>query len=83
MMLHWRILAWKWAYKNEKRLVVVNYSDQYGSGAVKLSDCSGNGNINVNELFSNTTYVRSAEELRKSGLFVVLKPWQSQIFSYP
>jgi glycosidase len=79
----WRILAWKWAYKNEKRLVAVNYSDQYGSGAVKLSDCSGNGNINVNELFSNATYVRSAEELRKSGLFVVLKPWQAQIFSYP
>jgi len=79
----WRLLAWKWVDGNEKRLVVVNYSDAYGSGAVKLSDCSGSGSITVTELFTKTDYTRDADEIRNTGLFVVLKPWEYQIFSYP
>lgn len=32
----WRILTWKWTDGENKRLVAVNYSDAYGSGAIKV-----------------------------------------------
>jgi glycosidase len=79
----WSLLTWKWVESSRKRLVVVNYSEQYGSGAIKLTDCTGSGNVPVKDLISGTTYERDAGSIRTSGLFVSLAPWQVQIFSYP
>lgn len=80
----WRLLAWKWT-GDEKILVVVNYSDDTGAGAVVLSDAApinGNDTIPVTDLLSNQTWQRSAKEMQTSGLFVVIDAWSAQILKY-
>lgn len=80
----WRLVAWSWANKEtgEKRLVVVNYSDVLAGGSVKVSDVSGSGTVKITELLSGVTYDRNAEEMRSTGLNVVINQYSGQIFSY-
>merc|ERR1719330_174512 len=33
----WRLTAWRWEYNGEKRLVIVNWSDQQGWGNVQVA----------------------------------------------
>jgi len=70
---------------NEKILCVINYSDQNGSGRIKLDDAQSiknNDTIPVVELISGLTYYRSAQDMRDNGLFVIIDNWSSQIFMY-
>jgi len=81
----WRLMAWKWKKNNEKILCVINYSDQNGSGRIKLDDAQSiknNDTIPVVELISGLTYYRSAQDMRDNGLFVIIDNWSSQIFMY-
>jgi len=104
----WRLMAWTWSSNDQKRLVVVNYSDTQGAGRVILNDATpvnGNDTIPVTDLLSGTcssfcrsqplyspvdmityilgiTYYRSAADLRKNGLYVIVNQWWAQIFSY-
>jgi len=81
----WRLMAWKWAYGDSKRLCVVNYSDAEGQGRVLVPDAvprSGNDTIPVTDLLSGATYYRSAHEMRTQGLYVIIPKWWAQIFSY-
>lgn len=80
----WRLVAWSWAHKDsgEKRLVVVDFSEVAAGGAVVVPDVSGSGTVTITELMSGTQYQRSAEEMRSSGLYVILDKFSGQIFSY-
>lgn len=80
----WRLVAWRWSDGgDERRLVVVNYSNQQGSGAIVLPDApQAAGKIPVVEQLTNATYMRDSSTLRSSGLFVVVNAWSSQIFKY-
>eukprot|EP01129_Flabellula_baltica_P006511 TRINITY_DN2445_c0_g1_i1.p1 TRINITY_DN2445_c0_g1~~TRINITY_DN2445_c0_g1_i1.p1 ORF type:complete len:519 (-),score=99.77 TRINITY_DN2445_c0_g1_i1:18-1553(-) len=78
----WRLMSWKFETPQERALVVINYSDQQGTGNIVLRDAPGNGDISMVELFSNQTYVRSASTLRTEGLFTIIQPWSSQVFLY-
>jgi len=77
-----RLTAWRWHYRNEKRLCVLNFSDQQGSGRVIVSDAEGDEDITITELLSGEQYQRSPKEMRESGLFVIIPSWYGQIFSY-
>ncbi|EGG19719.1 hypothetical protein DFA_00297 [Cavenderia fasciculata] len=80
-----QLIAYKWSYQGEKRLCVFNFSGQSGSGSIILSDAqpvNGNDTIPVTDLLSDTTYYRSASEMRSQGLFVVVNTWYGQIFTY-
>jgi len=81
----WRLLAWRWEYQGEKRLVVVNFSDQEGWANVQVADAAqrgGSDSMEVTDLLTGTAYKRSAREMRSSGLIVGLQPWNAQIFAY-
>ena len=80
----WRLMAWKWSNSStgEKRLVVVDFSEVKAGGNVIIPDISGSGDVVIKELLSGTEYTRKAEEMRSSGLTVVIDPWYAQIFSY-
>eukprot|EP01133_Synstelium_polycarpum_P012036 gene12036-14078_t len=81
----WTLIAYKWSYQNEKRLCVLNFSGTEGSGAIIVDDASpvnGNDTIPVTDLLSGTTFYRSAQEMRTTGLFVVVNTWYGQIFKY-
>eukprot|EP00753_Platysulcus_tardus_P016998 PLAT618.1.p1 GENE.PLAT618.1~~PLAT618.1.p1 ORF type:complete len:521 (-),score=233.06 PLAT618.1:123-1685(-) len=78
----WRLVAWRWFDSSQRRLCVVNYSNQQGSGAIVTPNAAGSGNITVTEMISGDTYTRSAPAMRSTGLFVVVPPYSAQIFSY-
>lgn len=50
-----------------------------------LNDVSsaGGDSVTVTDLLSGTSYQRSANTLRTSGLFVAVNSWYAQIFEYP
>jgi len=82
---NWRLIAYRWQYKDQKRLCVINYSDTDGSGYIQLTNAdarNGNDTIPVTDLLSNQTYYRSARTMRTQGLFVVVNSWYAQIFQY-
>lgn len=78
----WRLMAWAWSNGKDKRVVVINYSDGQGVARVKLADAVGSGLATIHELFSDSSYQRSAPEMREPGLVVVLPAWSAQIFEY-
>ncbi|GAM22240.1 hypothetical protein SAMD00019534_054150 [Acytostelium subglobosum LB1] len=81
----WTLIAYKWTYQNEKRLCVLNFSGTQGSGNITLDDAepvNGNDTIPVTDLLSGETFYRSAEQMRTTGLFVVVNTWYGQIFKY-
>lgn len=77
----WRFLAWRVTNGNEKILVVVNYSDAKSGASVVVSDASS-GQLTIVELMSNQSYSRSGDEMRSSGLGVVIDAWNAQVFKY-
>lgn len=83
----WRLAAWRWASSDgaKKRLVVVNYSDAKAWSNVLVEDARGSGGtdaIAVTELLTSTKFMRSADQMRTSGLTCGLDPWTAQIFAY-
>eukprot|EP00771_Trimastix_marina_P003916 gnl/Trimastix_PCT/628.p1 GENE.gnl/Trimastix_PCT/628~~gnl/Trimastix_PCT/628.p1 ORF type:complete len:515 (-),score=115.72 gnl/Trimastix_PCT/628:655-2199(-) len=81
----WRLMGWAWLRGDDKRLVVVNYSDEIGAGRVRVPEAwprHGADVIDITDLISGQRYRRSAREMREEGLTVVLSPWTVQIFEY-
>lgn len=76
------ILAWMWTFREEKRIVVVNYSDMVSTCRLKLDVRGYSDEFVVNDLLNNHNYTRSAEEVFHQGLYIELKPYQSHIFSF-
>jgi len=74
-------LAWCWAKDSERYLIVINFSDQPTQALVRvLMDELRGKNWRLNDLMAGETYDRSGDEMRDSGLYVDLKPWQCHFF---
>ncbi|CAL6035862.1 Alpha_amylase catalytic region [Hexamita inflata] len=76
----WRLMAWTWETADQSVLVVVNYSDQYATGMVKLD--VPNGNIVFEDKMIGAKYDRDGAEVRNSGLFVGLDKYWASIFYF-
>lgn len=77
---HNNMLAWEWDYNDEKRVVVVNYSESVSVCLLKLDVSGYPENFEMHDLLNDQTYIRSSEEVYHTGLYVELKPWQAHIF---
>ncbi len=75
------VLAWEWRLDNERRIVIVNYSDVTSQSRLKFSTDSSKNEITLNDLLNEQKYVRKVEEIVKLGLFVELKAYNCHIFS--
>jgi hypothetical protein len=74
-------LAWCWAKDSERYFIVVNFSDQPAQALVRvLLDELRGKTWSLNDLLAGETYDRSGDEMRDSGLYVDLKPWQCHFF---
>jgi hypothetical protein len=75
------ILAWSWSYKNELRIVVINYSEIISTCRIKIDVSGYPEEIELVDLLNGQKYLRSAEEIYNFGLYIELKPYQAHIFS--
>eukprot|EP00276_Gloeochaete_wittrockiana_P005463 CAMPEP_0184646124 /NCGR_PEP_ID=MMETSP0308-20130426/2763_1 /TAXON_ID=38269 /ORGANISM="Gloeochaete witrockiana, Strain SAG 46.84" /LENGTH=480 /DNA_ID=CAMNT_0027075825 /DNA_START=104 /DNA_END=1546 /DNA_ORIENTATION=+ len=81
----WRFVGWRWEYEDEKRAIIVNYSDQMADARLPLDNASardGKDDIEVEDLLTGNKFVRSAKEMASAGLHVVLGPFTGHIFKY-
>lgn len=78
----YNILAWQWQYRDETRLVVINFSDEYSRARIKLDTRGYFEVFTLNDLLNGQTYVRSSGEVFNAGLYVELKNFKSHIFSF-
>lgn len=76
------ILAWEWKYKEERRLVVVNYSKQISSCRIRLNLDGYGKEIILEDLLNKVEYCRDKSEIEIAGLFIKLGKYGSHIFSF-
>ena len=76
------ILTWLWKYADDKRLVVVNYSDEIAYCRIKLDLKDYPEQFEITDVLNEKTYIRSAAEAYHDGLFIRLDPFQSHIFIF-
>ena len=76
-----RFFSWLWSYKNNYRLVIINYSDKTAQCRIKFPFDVPHDLIMLEDLLTGAEYIRSTAEIKSLGLYVELKPYQSHIFS--
>lgn len=76
------LLAWQWTYREENRLVVVNYSDTNSQCRIRLDVAGFEDNFTITDQLNDVIYLRSTEEVYHTGLYIDLKAYNSHIFSY-
>ena len=79
---HLNIVAWQWNKDNDRSVIVINLSDAPAQAVVHLNwDEVAGQTWNFTDLLSGNTYERSGDELRSSGLYVELSPWNYHFFN--
>jgi len=77
-----RFFSWIWHYKNNFRLIVINYSDKTAQCRLHIPFTIPNEIIVLEDLLTGAEYIRSTTEIKSIGLFIELKAYQSHIFSF-
>ncbi|MCK9424518.1 MAG: alpha-amylase family glycosyl hydrolase [Ignavibacteriaceae bacterium] len=76
------LLTWLWMYSSQHCLVVVNYSSFTSQGRIKINTEGFQEFVPLTDLLNGKEYLRLAEELFYSGLFVELGAYQAHLFYY-
>jgi len=75
------VLAWCWRKDDERALVVVNYGQVSAQARVHVSwDELRGATWRLDDGLSGDVFERDGNEMRDSGLYVDLAPWQGHIF---
>ena len=76
-------MAWSWIKDDDRRLVIVNLSDQPAQARVKIPwDELRGSSWRLTDTLSETTYERDGNDMTNSGLYVELEPWGHCAFQY-
>ncbi|MEZ4300684.1 MAG: alpha-amylase family glycosyl hydrolase [Polyangiaceae bacterium] len=79
---HRGLIAFTRAHGPELRLVVVNWSPEYGQARIPLPDLGLAGKpLRLTDALTGETYARSGDEVSTAGLHVLLPPWGAHLFS--
>lgn len=75
------LLTWCWTAAGERWLVAINFSDTASQGRVRLPWEDLGGRVwHLTDPLSGESYDRDGSEMRESGLYVDLAPWQCNLF---
>lgn len=73
--------TWIWDYKNNLRIVIINYSPVTAQCRLRILLDSEKEYITLIDLLTGDEYLRSVKEMGTLGLFIELKGYHSHIFS--
>ena len=75
------ILAWCWVKDDERSLIVVNFGQASAQARIHVPwDELRTTTWRLSDRLSDHTYDRDGSEMRDSGLYVDLGPWQCHVF---
>jgi hypothetical protein len=75
------ILAWCWVKDDERYLIIINYKTDAAQARVLLPwDALRGKTWRLSDVLTGQSYDRSGDELRDTGLYVELGPWQCHLF---
>ena len=75
------LVAWSWMRDAERYLIIVNLSACPSQGQVKVPWAdAGGGDWHLLDAISGASYERDGDEMRSSGLYVELAPWEYHFF---
>ncbi len=76
------LIAYEWRYKNDKALVVLNFSNVISTARIKL-DVAGYPDVfELKDVLNDINYTRATEEAYHTGIYIELKAYRSHIFLY-
>ncbi len=74
--------AWCWTRGEDRRLVIVNFSDHAAQARIHVPWHDLHGRLwRLADALSGATYDRDGSELQEEGLYVELGPWAGHIFT--
>ncbi|PKL87942.1 MAG: glycosidase [Ignavibacteriae bacterium HGW-Ignavibacteriae-2] len=73
------ILTWSWTYKDNFRLIAINYSQFISTCHIKLDLTKIGASVNFYDEINNVYYGRNTENLKSIGLYIELKPFRGHI----
>lgn len=76
------IFVWQWIYKNDSRLVAINFSPSTARCRVKFKVPLDKMILNLYDELNSVSYERSVQEINEEGLFIELKAFSSHIFAF-
>jgi len=76
-----KIFAWQWIYKNQSRVVAINYSGSTSRCRIKFTVPDNGILVNLFDELNSVSYERSIQEINEQGLFIELKAFSSHIFA--
>jgi len=82
---HENLIAYGWRQDDDRRLIVVNLSDDSAQGHVELEDGwpeVGDADWHLTDVLNGDRYVRQGDLLENMGLYVDLKPFSAHIFHF-
>ena len=78
---HRNVLAWCWAKKDERVVVVVNFREEASQARVHVPwDELRGKSWRLRDALSGEAYDWSGDQMRDAGLYVDLGPWQCHLF---
>lgn len=79
--LNENIIAYEWRLNTERRIVIVNFSNQTSQCRIKLDLTDYDDILEIFDILHDKGYIRSKGDIETNGLFVELGAWQGHIFS--
>ena len=77
---HPNVLAWYWQYKEQLKIVVINYSEEPSQPWLKLPFSSeSTQRVTLPEELLGRTQAYNLKHTKSQRLFLELKPWESRI----
>ena len=75
------LLAWSWVKDNDRRLIVVDFSDRTVQGRVQAQWEGVQGAAwRLADVLSDSSFDRDGDEIAASGLYIELEPWNYSFF---
>jgi hypothetical protein len=76
------LLTWSWVKDNDRRLIVVNFSDRTVQGRVQAQWEGVQGAAwRLTDVLSGSSFDRDGDEIAASGLYIELEPWNYSFFT--
>ena len=77
------LVAWCWRLGDERRLIVVNLSEESSQGLIRVpwDDLAGRS-WRLADLLTQSVYERNGMEMQDAGLYVDLGPWRAHFLAF-